>query len=140
MPTCSRCQIDKPIDEFSARKDGRRQSHCKSCGRDYLKAHYQENRSWYLERNKRRKLELRKRLWEYLRTKQCIDCGESETLYLDFDHREPNKKEFNISNAIGRSMSWQRVETEIQKCDIRCVKCHRLRTAQQFGWFRFDQG
>lgn len=74
----------------------------------------------------------RERVTEYLRTHPCVDCGESDTLVLDFDHRDRSIKYKNISQLIGNS--WTTIETEIAKCDVRCANDHRRRTAKQLGY------
>lgn len=140
MPTCSRCRVEKSIEDFAKKNSQRRQSHCRECGREYIRQHYRKNKPYYLERNCRKKLETKRKVLEFLRTQKCIDCGEAEPLYLDFDHRDPALKSFTIGTVLGQgAKSWRTIQNEIAKCDIRCVKCHRRRTAQQFGWFRLDQ-
>jgi len=41
-----------------------------------------------------------------------------------------------ISNlVIVRGFTLDQIFAEISKCDVRCVSCHRIRTAKQFGWW-----
>lgn len=62
----------------------------------------------------------------------CLDCGQTYPPFvMDFDHRDPAEKSFSISQAVRGGMSeaaWDRVETEIAKCDLVCANCHRIRT------------
>ncbi len=71
---------------------------------------------------------------EYLRMVKdvpCLDCGKKYPYYvMDMDHREPDKKEYNISRMINCG-SWKKFKEEIDKCDIVCSNCHRERTYQQ---------
>jgi hypothetical protein len=67
-------------------------------------------------------------LIEFFRTRPCVDCGESDPLVLEFDHR--SDKIFNISKGI-RDHSWASVLDEIAKCDVVCANCHRRRTARR---------
>jgi hypothetical protein len=62
-------------------------------------------------------------------TAGCADCGYKEhPEALDFDHVR-GEKLFNISmKAIG---SLKRLLAEIEKCDVVCANCHRVRTAQR---------
>jgi hypothetical protein len=62
----------------------------------------------------------------------CIDCGESDSRCLDFDHRDPSEKTKGISEAI-LNAGWSRAKVfaEIDKCDVRCSNCHRKRTHEQ---------
>jgi hypothetical protein len=57
----------------------------------------------------------------------CLDCGGQYPHYMmDFDHRDPTTKEFNVGNGTGRSE--QTLLAEIAKCDLVCANCHRERT------------
>ena len=50
-------------------------------------------------------------------------------------HRDANEKAYNVSDLIRRAVGIPTVKREIAKCDVLCVRCHRLRTAAQFGWY-----
>jgi len=68
-----------------------------------------------------------------LAAKECCDCGLTitvETLYLfDFDHREPRKKQFTLSQV--RTESLDTIRREVEKCDVVCKNCHAHRTHRQ---------
>jgi hypothetical protein len=66
---------------------------------------------------------------EYKATHPCVDCGESDPVVLDFDHRDPAEKSFAISSA--RNTSMRQLIAEIAKCDVRCANCHRRRTHRE---------
>jgi hypothetical protein len=56
----------------------------------------------------------------------CMDCGETYPWYvMDFDHVR-GEKSFNIGAAHSRGI--RRIRLEIDKCDVVCANCHRLRT------------
>jgi hypothetical protein len=61
-------------------------------------------------------------------------------MVLEFDHRDGTEKVAGICDLVRAGSSWKRIFTEIEKCDVRCVKCHRIRTAEQFGWRVFTFG
>lgn len=84
---------------------------------------YKERRSaWY--RNRRELLD------EYKLERGCIDCGYVDhPAALDFDHVR-GTKEFSVGHAITR-LPMEKVWKEIEKCDIRCANCHRVRTAER---------
>lgn len=68
-----------------------------------------------------------------LRTVPCMDCGGIFPPYvMDFDHRDPKTKLFNL--GAGKSLLKNRalLEAEVAKCDIVCVNCHRIRTHTAF--------
>jgi len=50
---------------------------------------------------------------------------------MDFDHRFPDEKSFNIGrDALAGRCSLEQLEREIAKCDVVCANCHRIRTHQ----------
>ncbi len=55
---------------------------------------------------------------------KCIKCGYDNFLVLEFHHRNPKEKEFNIGMVANRS--WGTIVDEISKCDLLCANCHRL--------------
>lgn len=57
----------------------------------------------------------------------CVDCGESDPLCLDFDHRDKALKERAVSYMVKNGYSISRIDNEISKCEIRCANCHRKR-------------
>lgn len=136
---CSRCGEDRPLTEFVVKdkKTGRRGSYCRSCRSAYGKQHYRKNRARYLARAKKNRKNFRarnrSRMLDYLDGKSCVDCGETDPVLLEFDHRDGAEKEAEVAWLIVRRQ-WARVEAEIAKCDVRCANCHRRRTAAQFGW------
>jgi hypothetical protein len=66
-----------------------------------------------------------------IREVPCIDCGQSYPAYMmDFDHRDPRTKKFEITRVAGR-ISMVKLLDEIAKCDIVCSNCHRERTSRQ---------
>ncbi len=60
---------------------------------------------------------------EYKKLHPCIDCGESDFIVLDFDHRPGTNKRFTIGGTNYHSL--EVIKEEIAKCDIRCANCHR---------------
>lgn len=66
----------------------------------------------------------------YKLDKGCIDCGYREhPAALDFDHRDPSLKYANIAQMI--TYSWGAIKRELDKCDLRCANCHRIKTYYQ---------
>lgn len=64
-----------------------------------------------------------------LRQAPCADCGRRFRPYqMEFDHRDPSTKSFNVMAGRAMLMSTKRVLEEVAKCDIVCVNCHRVRT------------
>lgn len=96
----------------------------------------QETGKTLLERRKEAAARKRKRVTDVifaaLTGKSCVDCGESDLLVLQFDHREPEKKERDISDCSTVTS----VLKELPKCDIVCANCHARRTQRMFGSWR----
>ena len=63
----------------------------------------------------------------------CVDCGESDPIVLDFDHRGDKR------SAVSVMAAWASVATleqEIAKCEVRCANCHRRKTLAERGSYR----
>ena len=143
MKTCTKCKVIKPMSEFSARKkspDGKA-SWCRDC----FKAHWQERyyayHDHYLETHSKSRNKLRQekaqKVYEYLTAHPCVDCGETDPVVLEFDHRNGEDKTHAVCMLVNRNWSWERICAEIEKCEVRCANCHRRKTASQFGYLRF---
>ena len=90
------------------------------------KSHYQRNKQYYLDRNKRRIAEFRKIIAE-AKGNTCKDCKrEYHQCQLDFDHTGDDKN-FTIAH-LGEIHSKKALLEEIAKCEVVCASCHRLRT------------
>lgn len=54
----------------------------------------------------------------------CESCGYDRCLAaLDFHHRNPEDKKFNLATAPRRK--WEEVIKELTKCVLLCSNCHR---------------
>ena len=115
MKTCSSCGDAKPLTAFHAgyrNNVGGVAAACKPCA------------------NAARKLrnDCIRAAVDALKTAPCIDCGgKFPAVCMDFDHIAD--KEFNIGDARANGSSLTRVLKEIEKCELVCANCHRLRTA-----------
>jgi hypothetical protein len=72
----------------------------------------------------------RRLVYQILSQSRCQDCNEGNWQLLQFDHN-PSKgsKKFTIGSRLNRSL--EQLTTEIQKCYIVCVDCHKERTRKQ---------
>jgi hypothetical protein len=137
---CARCGLCKPPEAFNwrRRERGQRDTYCRTCRAEYKHEHYSANKQRYIDQaaTSKRKLQTERMtfLIEYLRSRGCLDCGETDPLVLGFDHR--GVKAFNVCSALN-GRRWEAVLSEIEKCDVRCANCHRRRTARQRNWMRF---
>jgi 5-methylcytosine-specific restriction endonuclease McrA len=78
-------------------------------------------RKYYVDR---RRLELKFKAVRYKGGK-CELCGHKGLpASFDFHHTNPKEKEFAISQ-LPHTRSWERLKTELDKCQLLCANCHR---------------
>lgn len=110
MKICTKCGINKPLSEYAMdtrKKDGKYPS-CTMC------RNARQRQADYDRRN----------FINTLKNKPCMRCGITYPSYvMEFHHRDPDKKEFNLSKA--RSKPIDMIIKEVAKCDILCSNCHR---------------
>lgn len=137
--TCDTCHESKSPESFSKRGKTGRQRRCKPCQKDYYDE-WQRRKSanaqvvrrtrWKAERVARN----REFLADYLRSHPCTDCGFTDIRVLDFDHVTGEKRAGVFELAI-RGASLDEIQLEMAKCEVRCLNCHRIVTAQRGGWW-----
>lgn len=138
MIKCRKCNLTKPEIEFSVRA-GKYTQDCLVCKRAYNRANYKardpNSKQARLDQISTRKRNIRKLLWDYKKKEHCAECGETDTVVLDFDHLDRTTKEDEICAMVKAGASWDKILKEIAKCQILCANCHRRKTAKQLGWY-----
>ncbi len=72
---------------------------------------------------KKRRYKIKGQLVEFFGGK-CIECGYNKShKALQFHHRDPKEKEFQISEMYTRR-SLDALVVEAEKCDLICANCH----------------
>ena len=62
------------------------------------------------------------------KSKPCADCGIQYPCYvMDFDHVRGTKLD-GISRMVSMVYTEEKLQEEIDKCDVVCANCHRERT------------
>lgn len=57
---------------------------------------------------------------------KCMRCGYNKNLAaLDFHHRDPNTKKFQIDIRAFSNTNLDTLREELDKCDLLCANCHR---------------
>ena len=85
---------------------------------------YADRRKYMIQAVAKRRKFIRLKAIQHLGGK-CSRCGYSKYKeVLEFHHKNPSEKDFGIS-VKGHCRSWERVKTEIEKCDLLCANCHR---------------
>ena len=115
---------------------------CKEHRREYVKQHYRENKDKYIAKavksNKAYGERNRQWLIGYLRTKEWVDCGNTDIEVLQFDHRVREEKTKMVYKFLHSNLA--RLQEEVAKCDIRCANCHMKRSRRQMGWWTDEEG
>jgi hypothetical protein len=135
---CSHCKVKKPLDDFfnnAAKPDGKAHL-CKICQRAYRDKHYRKNPAYYKDKAKAFSANSRAIQKRMKMAATCADCGASypnEPWLMEFDHLPEHEKLGNISKfaACGQS---KKMRSEMLKCEIVCLICHKRRTAKRGGW------
>ena len=137
---CSKCNIEKPSSEFHKRADrpSGLQPHCKECERkrnleridslkDYSKKSYMINKDKVCIKSAKTGKEKLEKIQKIKSETPCKDCGQKfHYSQMDFDHLDDTQKSFELNQARWRK--WEEIEKEINKCELVCANCHRLRT------------
>ncbi len=98
---------------------------CTECLR-YAPDRYQRMKRACAERNTRHRRKKQKRLTAYKANRPCTDCGiYYPSCVMDFDHVR-GEKTMDVSRMV--AYGWDTVMQEIDKCDLVCANCHRIRT------------
>lgn len=137
---CVICKRSLATSEFNRRalsSDGL-QIHCRECNRQASRAYYRRTRKKHLldVRVHRDAQVARNRalLVEHLLQHPCADCGEESLEVLEFDHVRGKKVEA-VPKLAARPVRLELLKSELAKCEVRCVNCHRRRSARTLGWW-----
>lgn len=138
---CTKCNDDLTIDNFPVMNKitGKISSMCHDCKREYDREYWENNKHERSEiknkQQKKNRSSKRKYIINFLKKSKCADCPISDWRVLEFDHRDRENKSFNIADAVNYSI--ERIQLEIDKCDVVCANCHRIRTIKQRGYYKF---
>ncbi len=106
----------------------------------------QYHREWYQKNKDKRKKQLyaskarrvaRNRAYviDYLKENPCVDCGVENIIVLEFDHVRGEKIE-TISWMVSNGFALNGLIAEINKCEVACANCHRIRTNKSRKFYR----
>jgi hypothetical protein len=134
LKTCGKCKKVKPLDSFrkrSAAKDGK-QSMCIDCDKNRQKEYYLLNKERDKVKFKLKKEKIKANNYAFvneIKSKTpCKDCNQIfDPVCMDFDHIA-NDKFKSISTLCNNGYSKEIILEEINKCELVCACCHRIRT------------
>lgn len=94
---------------------------------NYMRLWAKNNRSKLRKYQKERSL-LARDLVLKNKEKPCKDCGQHYPYFImEFDHVKGDKK-FTLSTATSGGRSLKSIQEEIDKCEVVCANCHRIRS------------
>lgn len=104
------CQCGEIKDTFNDYywSNGKTRKICKDCVKS-------NERQKYAERTEK--------LNDFKKTLSCKKCGETRYYLFEFHHRNPEEKDFQISDHSRAPL--EQLIAEIEKCDTLCANCHR---------------
>lgn len=105
---CQQCDQEKDAYEDFYWSNGYARNICKECVKINERQRYQQ---------------IIETVNNYKKKLQCRKCGEKRFYLLDFHHRNPEEKDFNISDKS--RVPLEKLQIEINKCDVLCANCHR---------------
>lgn len=151
--TCQQDKEESEFQKHSAASDGLN-TQCKACVSEYRKQWRKDNpskhrqykevyRAKHGDRIKESEAEYRKQNKELLAKKirdarkqrkielvnlmggKCMRCGYSKCYAaLQFHHRDPKTKKFDIARQLCNSVDLSEAIEESKKCDLLCANCH----------------
>lgn len=115
---CKKCHVVKNVENFTLLKTGYRHSYCRKCLRQYnskLKRKDTPTSVAYIRKQKE--------------SSPCVDCGSYFKYWImDYDHVQGDKA--RSINKMQR-LSIETIKNEIDKCELVCANCHRIRTYER---------
>ena len=120
---CRKCHTKKSFDDFHKnpkQKDGL-DSRCKKCIKARDRVTHQKRLS-----------EKKKWVLDYKTSTPCKDCKiQYHPWVMEFDHIADDKT-CNISDMVHKQGTLKRLKKEVDKCELVCANCHRMRTYSRF--------
>jgi 5-methylcytosine-specific restriction endonuclease McrA len=63
---------------------------------------------------------------------KCMDCGNTDTRVLEFDHAKVRRNgRYTIASYL--QGSWERLRPHLDECELVCANCHAIRTAERLA-------
>lgn len=128
MKQCTLCKEFKDESEFH--KDRSTKSGlspwCKTCRKSRNQTAW-VNRKKELSEKRDKSKAIRTELVKSLKT-PCAKCGETRLYLIQFHHRDPKVKSFDVPQVSSHGL--KAIKAEAKKCICLCANCH-----MEFHWF-----
>lgn len=135
---CKRVRLLKFFNKRARSKDGL-QTHCTDCNKEKSKAYYGRNKETHKARTAESKAKsIKRNQWHvliHLSENPCARCGEDDPVVLEFDHCRGDKEK-NIADAVKNGWSLERLQAEMDKCQILCSNCHKKKTSKKGCFYK----
>lgn len=102
-------------------------SYCLECKRLRERAYQSKDRNKFNARTKTRRNGIAQTIYLIKESNPCTDCGKFDKHYLmEYDHI--GEKYMGIAAMISANKSLAVILEEMGKCELVCVRCHKIRT------------
>lgn len=103
--------------------------------KEYAKNWYEKNKDRIIKKsvsNNKKRMLINREYINNLKKRPCVDCGKNfHPAAMDFDHIGTDKH-FNIARILNASYGLKTIIKEIEKCELVCSNCHRVRSYNRF--------
>lgn len=141
MKICSTCKEEKDYNSFHVLKKGesKLRASCKKCNGKRCQDWHNKNKEQVNVRSKKNR-EARNELARafiinHFKQNPCAECGDKNLMVLEFDHL--GDKEFTIAKLLQSSALVSTIKKEVEKCEVVCASCHRIRTYTRNKSYRY---
>lgn len=110
---------------------------CKLCNKEQQAKWWSENKQEQQERVKKNRNNLNDFVFSLKKDKECIVCGETNPLTLEFDHK--HSKVDSVSDMCRKGKSKKLIQEEVKKCRILCSSCHQMKTMCEQNSYIFQK-
>jgi hypothetical protein len=91
--------------------------------------YYEKNKDRVRERNAVARAKNKAFITELKESNPCVDCNNFyPAVCMDFDHLPGIEKINNLSIMANSGFSLEALQKEIDKCELVCANCHRIRS------------
>tara|TARA_B100002019_G_C20868201_1_gene402687 strand:+ start:52 stop:552 length:501 start_codon:yes stop_codon:yes gene_type:complete len=109
---------------------------CPEKRRQYKQEHHQKTKK--KKRKQQNQLKDKRKIFileeMQKRGNKCAKCGFSDIRALDWHHLDPSKKVDSISNLERNRVSMNKLQSELDKCELVCANCHRIEEERLGNW------
>ena len=119
---CRKCRQTKPLDDFAPGQRAKPRGMCRECMNKSQRSRYARAKARGVPSDSAKKVV---RLIAAAKAKRCTDCKRCYPSYVMELDPPPGETTIVFSKAV--SYSPERVTAEIEKCDVVCLNCLRVR-------------